>query len=74
MPETTENQPIWYTMTPEEVGDKINVDPAKGLSTSEAQQRLSKYGPTQEPQRERIKNFRQSGIVSAIEKLKQVIS
>jgi Ca2+-transporting ATPase len=45
MLETTENQPIWYTMTPKEASDKINVDPAKGLSTSEAQQRLNKYGP-----------------------------
>ena len=45
MPETEENKSIWYAMTPEEVGEQLNVDPAVGLSASEAQQRLGKYGP-----------------------------
>ncbi len=45
MPETTENKQKWYTMTPEEVGKQLNVDPAAGLSASEAKQRLGKYGP-----------------------------
>jgi P-type Ca2+ transporter type 2C len=39
------NQPKWYTMTPEAVGKELQVDPMKGLSASEAQQRLQKYGP-----------------------------
>jgi Ca2+-transporting ATPase len=34
-------------MTPEEVAQKLQVDPAKGLSAAEAQQRLQKYGPNQ---------------------------
>src|SRR5438045_7954383 len=37
----------WYRMTPEAVGQKLQVDPAKGLSAAEAQQRLQKYGPNQ---------------------------
>ncbi len=45
MAETTPSQPKWYTMTPEAVGKELGVDPAKGLSSSEAQQRLQKYGP-----------------------------
>ena len=44
MAETTENQPKWYTLTPEAVAKELQVDPAKGLSTAEAQQRLQKYG------------------------------
>jgi len=47
MSETTDNHPDWYTMTPEVVGQELRVDPAKGLSTSEAEQRLGKYGPNQ---------------------------
>jgi P-type Ca2+ transporter type 2C len=45
MAETTDKQPNWYTMTPEAVGKQLGVDPAKGLSAAEAQQRLQKYGP-----------------------------
>ncbi|MGW8226865.1 MAG: cation-translocating P-type ATPase [Anaerolineales bacterium] len=45
MAETTENQPKWYTLTPEEVGAKLQVDPEKGLSAAEANGRLQKYGP-----------------------------
>jgi Ca2+-transporting ATPase len=36
---------IWYTLTPAEVASQLQVDPAKGLSTAEAQERLQKYGP-----------------------------
>ena len=32
-------------MTLEAVGQELQVDPAKGLSTAEAQQRLQQYGP-----------------------------
>jgi Ca2+-transporting ATPase len=45
MAETTESQPKWYTMSPEAVEQQLKVDPAKGLSASEAQQRLQKFGP-----------------------------
>src|SRR5512139_2735889 len=44
MAETTDKQPAWYTMSPEGVGKELGVDPAKGLSAAEAQQRLQKYG------------------------------
>src|SRR5512139_2553725 len=44
MTDTPANQPKWYTLTPEAVAKELNVDPAKGLSASEAQQRLGKYG------------------------------
>lgn len=44
MVETTDNQPKWYTLNPEEVAKQLGVDLAKGLSSAEAQQRLQKYG------------------------------
>jgi Ca2+-transporting ATPase len=47
MTDTTGNQPNWYTLTPEAVGKELQVDPAKGLSAAEAQQRLGKFGPNQ---------------------------
>lgn len=45
MAEPSENQPNWFTLSPEEVAGQLKVDPAKGLSSAEAQQRLQKYGP-----------------------------
>jgi P-type Ca2+ transporter type 2C len=39
------SQPKWYGMTAEDVAKQLQVDPAKGLSTTEAQSRLQKYGP-----------------------------
>ena len=47
MTETPGNQTKWYTLSPEEVGKQLQVDPAKGLSAAEVQQRLQKYGPNQ---------------------------
>ncbi len=47
MPETTKSQQKWFTMTTEEVGNELNVDPQQGLSAAEVQQRLQKYGPNQ---------------------------
>jgi Ca2+-transporting ATPase len=38
------SQPKWYTLTPEVVAKELNVDPAKGLSAADVQQRLQKYG------------------------------
>ena len=45
MAEQIQDQPKWYSMTPEAVAQQLKVDPAKGLSTAEAQQRLQQYGP-----------------------------
>jgi Ca2+-transporting ATPase len=45
MAEPTDNQPKWYTLTPEAVSKELGVDLAKGLSAAEVQQRLGKYGP-----------------------------
>jgi P-type Ca2+ transporter type 2C len=47
MSDITDNQPKWYTLTPEAVGKELGVDPAKGLSAADVQQRLQKYGPNQ---------------------------
>ena len=47
MADKTESQSKWFTMTPEAVGSELQVDPAKGLGASEAQQRLQKFGPNQ---------------------------
>ncbi len=35
----------WYTLPPGEVAGRLGVDPARGLSAAEAQQRLQEYGP-----------------------------
>ena len=35
----------WYDLPPEAVAQKLQVDPAKGLSAAEAAQRLQQYGP-----------------------------
>ena len=42
-----ENDKNWYALSAEDVARELSVDPAKGLSTAEAQQRLQKYGPNQ---------------------------
>jgi Ca2+-transporting ATPase len=47
MTESMNNPPKWFTLTPEAVAKELQVDPARGLSASEAQQRLQKYGPNQ---------------------------
>jgi Ca2+-transporting ATPase len=35
----------WYAITPAEVASQLQVDPVRGLSTTETQQRLQQYGP-----------------------------
>jgi Ca2+-transporting ATPase len=45
MSEISDKQPKWYTLSPEAVGKELGVDPAKGLSAAEVQQRLQKFGP-----------------------------
>src|SRR4051812_31249655 len=37
----------WYRLTAQSVGQNLQVDPAKGLTSAEAAQRLQKYGPNQ---------------------------
>ena len=39
------SQPKWYGLTAEAVAKQLQVDPVKGLSAAEAQQRAQKYGP-----------------------------
>ena len=41
------NPSNWYQLSVEEVAQQLQVDPAKGLSAAEAQQRLQKYGPNE---------------------------
>ena len=50
--QTTSSGPVqtasdikWYALAPAEVASRLQVDPARGLSTAEAQERLQKYGP-----------------------------
>jgi hypothetical protein len=42
MTEKTDSHPNWYTMTPEAVGQELQVDPAKGLSAAINWQRRRK--------------------------------
>ena len=44
MAASTDSQPKWYGLAPEAVAQQLKVDPAKGLSAAEAQQRLQEYG------------------------------
>ena len=53
-----DSTPTWYSLTPEEVAQRLQVDPAKGLSTAEAQQRLQKYGPNQLAGKKKESGFR----------------
>jgi len=45
MENTVQEQLKWYSMTPEAVAQQLKVDPAKGLSTADVQQRQQQYGP-----------------------------
>jgi len=47
MTDTPVNQPKWYTLPAQAVAEQLQVDPARGLSAAETQQRLQKYGPNQ---------------------------
>src|SRR5512139_1556095 len=44
MADTTGNSKKWYTLSSEQVARELGVDPAKGLSKTEAASRLQKYG------------------------------
>ncbi len=43
----SESKTNWYQMTPEQAAQQLQVDLKKGLTKSEAEQRLQKYGPNQ---------------------------
>ena len=47
MAASTESQTKWYSLTTDEAAKQLQVDPAKGLSAAEVQQRLSQYGPNE---------------------------
>jgi P-type Ca2+ transporter type 2C len=40
-----ETQPAWYALSPDEVTTRVGVDPASGLSATEAASRLASVGP-----------------------------
>ncbi|MFN2203096.1 MAG: cation-translocating P-type ATPase [Caldilineaceae bacterium] len=44
MADSAQEQMNWYAMEAESVAQQLKVDPTKGLSSAEAQQRLSQYG------------------------------
>ena len=44
MAASTDSQTKWFTLTAEAVAQQLKVDPTKGLSTADAQQRLQQYG------------------------------
>jgi P-type Ca2+ transporter type 2C len=58
MSEPPANQPPWYTLTAAAAAEKLQVDPAKGLSSAEAQQRLQQYGPNRLADDEKIPGWR----------------
>ena len=45
MPASSQEQQKWYAMATEAVAQQLKVEPTKGLSSGEAQQRLQQYGP-----------------------------
>src|SRR6478672_1209936 len=49
----------WYAVTPEEVTTKLDVDPAKGLSTARAAELLTKNGPNALPAEATVPGWRQ---------------
>jgi P-type Ca2+ transporter type 2C len=44
-PATTTAAPTWHTLSREGVADELHVEPDRGLTSDEAAQRLSQYGP-----------------------------
>ena len=68
MADTSNNQPKWYTLTLEEVGKALGVDPAKGLSSAEAKQRLQKFGPNRLAEKKK-----KSGLQSFLEQYQDLM-
>ena len=53
-----DSTPTWHSLTPEEVAQRLQVDPAEGLSTAEAQHHLQKYGPNRLVGKKKESGFR----------------
>ena len=68
MAETTDNKINWYTLSPEDVGKQLQVDPAKGLSSDEAKSRLQKYGPNKLAEKKK-----KSGLQSFLEQYQDLM-
>jgi Ca2+-transporting ATPase len=47
MADASEPKQTWYNKTVEETAKTLGVDPGKGLSSAEAQKRLTQYGPNE---------------------------
>ena len=47
MSESTSQDTAWYALPVDAVAQKLDVDPTRGLSAADAQQRLQQHGPNQ---------------------------
>ena len=47
MSETASQDTAWYALPVDAVAQKLDVDPARGLSAADARQRLQQHGPNQ---------------------------
>ena len=45
--ETATADTAWYSIGPDEAASRLEVDPARGLTSAEAQRRLQEYGPNE---------------------------
>src|SRR5262245_33876589 len=43
--ENVQPEGLWFTLAPEEVAERLKVDPGHGLASAEAATRLDRYGP-----------------------------
>ena len=68
MSQPEDSQPKWYGMTAEDVAKQFQVDPAKGLSAAEAQQRLQKYGPNK-----MVEKKKESGVQAFLRQYKDLM-
>src|SRR5574341_545154 len=48
----------WYQLSSDEAARQLSVDPARGLSAAEVQQRLQKYGPNRLAEDQKISGWR----------------
>jgi Ca2+-transporting ATPase len=53
-----DNAPRWYQLDVDEVARQLKVDPATGLSTSEAQQRAQQFGPNRLAEDQQVPGWR----------------
>jgi P-type Ca2+ transporter type 2C len=54
----TSGEPRWYGISAEEAAARLQVDPAKGLSSAEVKQRREKYGPNQLADKKKVPGWR----------------